>query len=267
LLGAANLGLSVAARAARGRLEITGETGIAAVGIGATGARLRQVDAGELIVDNAAIEPTFTDASIWSACARFETHVACVRKAAFLALATPLKTETVDTGGATDTGDFGRTGVRAEVLVDANGARSGIAASPAIAAVGKGTAFAGDADARSGLFGATDLRFDIATRTADIGLQIADLTGILAVSICAASALDVDHNALVVVGAPVAAGGEGAPLVDAAEIRAFAAAGTVGGGIIRAAEGTVAPADGVAAAIERAARLIEPTAFGAVDGR
>lgn len=190
LLGTADLGGHIAAGLAGKPLQVANLTGIAAVGVAATDPLLRQVDAGEFIVDDAAIEPTFTDASIWPACARFEAHVACVGKAAFLPLATPLETETVDTGGATDTGAFGRTGVRAEVLVDANVARSGLAASPAIAAVGKGTAFAGDTDTGSGLLGAADLGRLIAARLADIGCRITHMARVAAIGVGAAGAFN-----------------------------------------------------------------------------
>lgn len=67
LTSTANLGFDLAARLATEGLLITDQAGIAAVGIGATDARLRQVNADVLIVDDAAIEPTFTDASVWPA--------------------------------------------------------------------------------------------------------------------------------------------------------------------------------------------------------
>ena len=227
-----------------------------------------QIDtADELIVDEAAIGLVFAGAFDRFARARFDTSLPYlwIAQATFRTRATSFETETIDTGGATVTGVFGRTRVRAEALVDANRARRGIAASPAFATIGETAAFAGDADARPGESGAADLRFRIAPRTAAIGLLVADKARIGAIGIGAAGAVDRSVIADPAVGAAIAAGEQLAAGVDATDIRHLTTAATEG--LLRATELVAAPADSVATPVELAAKLVGPAALRSIGRR
>ena len=199
--------------------------------------------------------------------ARFDTSLPYlwIAQATFRTRATSFETETIDTGGATVTGVFGRTRVRAEALVDANRARRGIAASPALATIGETAAFAGDADARPGEPGAADLRFRIAARTAAIGLLVADKARIGAIGIGAAGAVDRSVIADPTVGAAIAAGEQIAAGIDATDIRHLAAA--TAEGLLRATELVATPADSVATPVELAAELVGPAALRSIGRR